>query len=219
VFVDQSLVVNEIFYSIQGEAAYSGWPCVFVRLTGCPLRCSWCDTTYAYEEGKLSSISEVLDKIVAFHNPHKVVELTGGEPLVQSATLPLMKELISQGFTVLVETSGAVSIAEVPAAVHIIMDLKCPGSGMENRNNYKNLEYLKPTDEIKFVITNEHDFQWACDKVRQFDLEARAALLVSPAWGQLNPQQLVEWVRESGLKFRLNIQIHKYIWEPTTRGV
>ncbi len=211
------LIVTEIFYSVQGESSWAGMPCAFVRLTGCPLRCRWCDTVYGFHGGKKQSIDFVLETLATY--PTRLVEVTGGEPLAQAAAVPLMQRLIDEGYTVLLETSGSQSLAEVPKDVRIIMDLKCPGSGMDSKNLWSNLDLLKSTDEIKFVVASREDFEWAVQKIREHDLAKRAHLLVSPAWGLVKPQDLVAWLLESGIPARLNLQLHKLIWGPKKKGV
>lgn len=215
--IHQNLTITEIYKSIQGESSFAGWPCVFIRLTGCPLRCRWCDTAYGFEGGQAYTVSDVLSELAI----HKVqlVELTGGEPLAQAGAVGLMGQLISQGYKVLLETGGSESIDQVPAEVHVIMDIKCPGSRMSEKNYWPNLQHLKPSDEIKFVIADRGDFDWAVAIMRQYDLEERFTVLVSPAFGLLEPKLLVEWVLEAGLRVRLNLQIHKFIWSPRARGV
>jgi 7-carboxy-7-deazaguanine synthase len=213
-----SLVISEIYQSVQGEAAYAGWPCTFVRLTGCPLRCRWCDTVYGFKGGQDTSFAAVKEQIKAFGVP--LVEITGGEPLAQEACIPFMKELVDEGYKVMIETSGSESVEHLDPAIHIIMDLKCPGSGMEARNHYANLQFLKASDEIKFVIANREDYEWARNLVRMEQLDARFNILFSTAFGLLQPQLLVEWMLEDKLhRVRLNLQQHKYIWKPTAKGV
>lgn len=213
-----SLVISEIYQSVQGEAAYAGWPCTFVRLTGCPLRCRWCDTVYGFKGGQDKSFGEIKEQIKAFGVP--LVEITGGEPLAQDACIPFMKELVDDGYKVMIETSGSESVEHLDPAIHIIMDLKCPGSGMESRNHYANLQFLKATDEIKFVIANREDYEWARNLVRMEHLDTRFNILFSTAFGLLQPQLLVEWMLEDKMhRVRLNLQQHKYIWKPTAKGV
>lgn len=213
-----SLVISEIYQSVQGEAAYAGWPCTFVRLTGCPLRCRWCDTVYGFKGGQTMSFDEIKAQIRAYAIP--LVELTGGEPLAQEGCIELMKELVDEGFKVMIETSGSESVEPLAPEIHIIMDLKCPGSNMENRNHYANLQFLKPTDEIKFVIADRNDYEWARNLVRMEQLDTRFNVLFSTAFGLLQPQLLVEWILEDKLsRVRLNLQQHKYIWKPTAKGV
>lgn len=213
-----SLVISEIYQSVQGEAAYAGWPCTFVRLTGCPLRCRWCDTVYGFKGGQTMAFEDIKAHIRAFAIP--LVEFTGGEPLAQEGCIELMKELVDEGFKVMIETSGSESVERLAPEIHIIMDLKCPGSGMESRNHYANLQFLKPTDEIKFVIADRNDYEWARDLVRTEHLDTRFNVLFSTAFGLLQPQRLVEWILEDRMsRVRLNLQQHKYIWKPSAKGV
>lgn len=213
-----SLVISEIYQSVQGEAAYAGWPCTFVRLTGCPLRCRWCDTVYGFKGGETLSFETIKARIREYGHP--LVELTGGEPLAQEGTIALMKELVDEGFTVMIETSGSESVEKLDAAIHIIMDLKCPGSAMEHRNHYANLQWLKATDEIKFVIADRADYEWARNLVAMEQLDRRFKVLFSTAFGLLMPQVLVDWILEDKLSLvRLNLQQHKYIWKPNAKGV
>jgi 7-carboxy-7-deazaguanine synthase len=212
------LTVNEIYLSIQGESTYAGRPCVFVRLTACDLRCSWCDTTYAFTEGRKRPLDEVVDEVLAFDCP--LVEITGGEPLLQKETPTLMERLLAAGKTVMVETGGHLSIASVPAAVVKIVDVKCPGSGEAHKMHWANLDLLAPHDEVKFVIKDRADYEYARDVVQRYELEKRAAaLLFSPVHGVQDPKTLSEWILADKLPVRLQLQLHKYIWEPTTRGV
>ncbi|MBC7660190.1 MAG: radical SAM protein [Chitinophagaceae bacterium] len=213
-----SLVISEIYQSVQGEAAYAGWPCTFVRLTGCPLRCRWCDTVYGFKGGNTMEFAAIKEQIRAFGIP--LVEMTGGEPLAQTESVAFMKELVDEGYKVMIETSGSESVENLAPEIHIIMDLKCPGSGMEARNHYANLQWLKPTDEIKFVIADRDDYEWARNLVRMEQLDTRFNVLFSTAFGLLMPQKLVEWILEDRMmRVRLNLQQHKYIWKPTAKGV
>jgi 7-carboxy-7-deazaguanine synthase len=215
------LKLNEIFYSIQGEGSRAGLPCVFVRLHGCGLRCAWCDTPYALEHGTggtLVTIQHILDHVAKYRC--SFIELTGGEPLEQEQSFTLLRRLCDEKYTTAVETGGHVSIRNVDARVIIIMDLKCPSSGMTKKNLYENLEYLKPTDELKFVIADRTDFEWARDQVKARNLRRFCDEIVfSPAFGLLEPLQLTEWILDEHLSVRLQLQLHKYIWHPETRGV
>jgi 7-carboxy-7-deazaguanine synthase len=212
------LTINEIFHSIQGESTHAGRPCVFVRLTACDLRCRWCDTPYAFHEGRKMSVDEVVADVEARGCP--VVEVTGGEPLLQADVYPLMQRLIDAGKTVLIETGGHRSIAQVPGGVIRIMDVKCPGSGEVARNDWSNLALLTPTDEVKFVIADRVDYEFARDIVQRDGLTGRvAAVLFSPVHGELDAKQLAEWVIADRLEVRVQLQMHKYIWTPETRGV
>ncbi|HEX3704201.1 MAG TPA: radical SAM protein [Vicinamibacterales bacterium] len=212
------LTVNEIFYSIQGESTRAGCPCVFVRLTACDLRCTWCDTPYAFHEGHKQSIADIVEAVARYQCP--LVEITGGEPLLQEGVYELMERLLLDGRTVLLETGGHRPIDRVPAAVVKIVDVKCPGSGEAGRNDWTNLSRLAPHDEVKFVVQDRADYEFARDVMATHDLTARAAaVLMSPVHGVLDARTLSEWVLEDHLPVRLQLQLHKYIWSPTTRGV
>jgi 7-carboxy-7-deazaguanine synthase len=212
------LTVNEIFHSIQGESTHAGRPCVFVRLTACDLRCSWCDTAYAFHEGRKMSIDEVLAAVDSHQCP--LVEITGGEPLLQDDVYPLMERLLEAGRTVMLETGGHRTIARVPQAVVKIVDVKCPGSGEAGRNDWSNLDRLAPHDEVKFVVKDRADYEFARDVIAAHDLPSRAAaVLLSPVHGVLDPQMLSAWMLADRLPARLQLQLHKFIWHPATRGV
>lgn len=212
------LTVTEIFHSIQGESTRAGTPCVFVRLTACDLRCSWCDTPYAFHEGGKRSVDDVVAEVEGYGCP--TVEITGGEPLLQDDVYLLMERLLAQGKTVLVETGGHRSIARVPPGVIKIVDVKCPGSGESHRNDWDNLNRLSTQDEVKFVIKDRVDYEYAVDIVRTRGLEGRcAALLFSPVHGVLDPRSLAEWMLADRVAARLQLQLHKFIWPPTQRGV
>jgi 7-carboxy-7-deazaguanine synthase len=214
----ERLHINEIFYSIQGESTHAGRPCVFVRLTGCNLRCRWCDTEYAFYEGRKMTIAEVAD-VVASHKCN-LVEITGGEPLLQEGVYPLMDALLASGQTVMVETSGAVDVSKLDDRVIKIMDLKCPGSGECDRNLWSNLDHLVEHDEIKFVLADRKDYEWARDTIKSRDLGGRVnAILMSPVFGELDPADLARWILEDRIPARMQIQMHKQIWPPNTRGV
>jgi len=212
------LTVNEIFYSIQGESTRAGEPCVFVRLTACDLRCSWCDTPYAFYEGRKMSIDEVVGVVNGHDCP--LVEITGGEPLLQEDVYPLMERLLDQGRTVMLETGGHRSIARVPERVLKIVDVKCPASGEADKNDWENLSRLGPHDQVKFVIQDRADYEFARDVIARHRLPGRsAAILMSPVHGVLDPRTLSEWILADHLPARLQLQLHKFIWSPTTRGV
>ncbi|MEJ5275798.1 MAG: radical SAM protein [Thermogemmata sp.] len=212
------LLIHEIYRSIQGESTFAGLPCVFVRLAVCDLRCTWCDTPHAFAQGQPLRREQVVRQVLDYHCP--LVEITGGEPLLQQEVYPLMRELADAGCTVLLETSGAHDVSAVDSRVHIIMDLKCPDSGECERNYWPNLEVLKPTDQIKFVVASRRDWEWAEQTIREHGLEKRFQCLVSPAFGRVTPLEVVTWLLESGLQqVRFQLQLHKYVWEPTTRGV
>ena len=211
------LIINEIFRSIQGESSRAGFPCVFVRLTGCNLRCSYCDTEYAFYEGNPMTVDEIEATIRSFGC--KLVEVTGGEPLMQDAVHELMRRLCNSGYEVLLETGGSLDISLVDHRVRRIIDLKCPGSGMMKRNLWSNIEQLKPTDEVKFVIGSREDFDWAANVIREHGIDRRSQVLMSAVFGSLTPLQLSEWILESCLHVRFQLQLHKYIWEAAARGV
>ena len=212
------LTINEIFYSIQGESTYAGRPCVFVRLTACDLRCSWCDTPYAFTEGKKQSLDDILDRVAEYDCP--LVEVTGGEPLLQEDVYPLMQRLLDQGRTVMIETGGHRSTARVPEPVVTILDVKCPGSGEAAKNDWGNLERLRAHDDVKFVIKDRTDYEYARDVIRRHDLAKRAAAIhLSPVHGVMDARTLSEWVLADKLPARVQLQIHKFIWDPGTRGV
>jgi 7-carboxy-7-deazaguanine synthase len=215
---EETLTINEIYHSIQGESTWAGRPCVFVRLTFCDLRCNYCDTEYAFYEGKKQTLKEIVDLVAAFSCP--LIEITGGEPLLQKKVLPLMSILCDAGKTVLLETSGARDISKVDPRVHRIMDLKTPGSGEVEKNLWSNIDYLGSRDEVKFVIGSREDYEWSCDKVRRFDLYKRChAVLFSPIFGRIDPREIVEWILADRLEVRFQLQMHKFIWTPTQRGV
>ncbi|MFO0752869.1 MAG: radical SAM protein [Thermodesulfovibrionales bacterium] len=209
--------VCEIFASIQGESSYAGLPCVFVRLTGCNLRCAWCDTAYAYEEGGEVSQEEVLARVREFGVG--LVELTGGEPLLQREAFPLAVRLLDEGYTVLIETNGSVSIRDVDPRAVVIMDIKTPKSGMFARMDLGNLEHLKPADELKFVVTDREEYEWVKGFIAEHQLAGKCTLLISPAFGSLSARALSAWILEDRLPVRLNVQLHKYIYDPGERGV
>jgi 7-carboxy-7-deazaguanine synthase len=212
------LTINEIFHSIQGESTHSGRPCVFVRLAACDLRCSWCDTPYAFYEGTKRSVDDVVQQVAGFGC--NLVELTGGEPLLQGDVYPLMDRLLESGVTVMVETGGHLSIARVPPQVIRIVDVKCPGSGESGKNHWENLGLLTAHDEVKFVIRDRADYEFARDVVSRYSLTGRcAAILFSPVHGILAPKELAEWILEDKLQVRLQLQAHKYIWGADVRGV
>ena len=212
------LTVNEIFHSIQGESTHAGRPCVFVRLTACDLRCTWCDTPYAFTEGRKMSVDDVVARVREYNCD--VVEITGGEPLLQKEVYPLMERLLHDGRIVMLETGGHLSAEQVPAGVVRVMDVKCPGSGEAEKMHWPNLERLRSSDEIKFVIKDRADYDYARAVVEKHELVARcAAVLFSPVHGVLEAKQLAEWILADRLAVRLQLQAHKYIWDPQTRGV
>ena len=213
------LRVTEIFRSIQGESTHAGRPCAFVRLTGCPMRCVWCDSEYTFTGGERMTIEEVITQVRAMGC--RLVEVTGGEPLAQREALTLVERLCDEGYEVLIETGGYVSTEGVDERAKIILDVKCPASGEEARNHWANLERLRAErDEVKFVIANLDDWNYARDVIAQYDLERRArAVLISPVWGEVDLQEVADWVSASGLNVRMQLQMHKQIWGPEARGV
>jgi 7-carboxy-7-deazaguanine synthase len=212
-----SLNITEIFHSIQGESTRAGQPCVFVRLTGCPLRCTWCDTEYAFYGGIRMSIEAIVTQVRTFGC--SLVEVTGGEPLHQSNSLLLLNKLCEEGFQVMLETSGALDISKVDKRVSVILDVKCPGSGMSDRMRWDTLTHLSGKDEVKFVLKDRADYEWARDVIKQYALGDRCPVHFSPVFGALRLQTLAEWILEDRLTVRFQLQLHKVIWDPQTRGV
>jgi 7-carboxy-7-deazaguanine synthase len=217
------LRITEIFYSIQGESTWAGLPCTFVRLTGCPLRCEWCDTAYAFHGGERLTFDAILEEVSS--HPTRLVEITGGEPLAHAGAARLADMLLDAGYTVLVETSGAFDVSGLDPRVHKIMDLKCPGSGESHRNLWSNLEHLTARDEVKFVLADRADYEWMRDTIAERELDRRIregslrALLASPVWGQLDLEELAAWILEDGLPVRFQVQLHKLIWGVDRAGV
>jgi 7-carboxy-7-deazaguanine synthase len=210
--------IHEIYESIQGESTFAGLPCTFVRLSRCNLRCRWCDTPQAFEGGTQLPRAEVLEKALSFGTP--LVELTGGEPLLQPGAIPLLQELCDSGCTVLLETSGERDISGVDPRVHRIMDLKAPGSDESHRNRWENIEHLTQRDEVKVVLSDRADYDWAKAVIQEHDLASRVnAVLLSCVWGELDPKDLVQWVLEDRLPVRVQVQMHKLIWDADTQGV
>jgi 7-carboxy-7-deazaguanine synthase len=213
-----SLTINEIYKSIQGESTWAGLPCVFVRLTFCDLRCTYCDTAYAFYAGTKMPLPQIVEQVVAFRCP--LVEITGGEPLLQRNVLPLMAELCDRGETVLIETSGAHDISGIDSRVHRIMDLKTPDSGESHRNRYENISHLTERDEVKFVIGSRDDYVWSKEMIEKFDLVSRCGtVLLSPVFGRIDPREIVEWLLADNLRVRFQLQLHKFIWSPEAKGV
>ena len=211
--------ITEIFHSIQGESTWAGWPCVFVRTTGCNLRCAWCDTAYSFHGGEELTVEEVLDEVERIGGECRLVELTGGEPLLQRDAGELAAELLDRGYTVLCETSGSVPVNRVPEEVVKIMDLKAPGSGEAEENDWENLRLLDPArDELKIVVADRRDYDWAVRQIRERGLD-RFTLHLSPVHGELDRRELTEWMLEDGLPARLNLQLHKFVWETGAKGV
>jgi 7-carboxy-7-deazaguanine synthase len=210
--------VNEVFYSIQGESSFAGCPCAFIRLAGCNLRCTYCDTEYAFSEGKEMVVSEILRMIDPY--PTRLALVTGGEPMLQESVLDLLNSLLDRGYTTLLETGGHISLAGVDSRVHKIMDIKCPSSGMEQHNDLTNIDCLTHNDELKFVVGDRNDFDWACGIIRQYDLPSRVgAVLFSPVYPKLPYADLANWLLGCGLAIRMQLQMHKVIWPNILRGV
>ncbi len=212
-----ALKVNEIFFSIQGESTYAGVPFVFIRLTGCPLRCTWCDTTYAYFDGEEKSIDRIMAEVKKYKTDF--VEITGGEPLVQKVTPLLAQELLKNGYTVFLETSGALDIDIVPRKVHRIMDIKCPSSGMENKMDWNNIERLSANDEVKFVVADEDDWRYVNSVMGKYPELWQFPILISPVYNSVEPKLLAGWIADSGRPYRMQLQLHKIIWSDIDRGV
>ena len=215
--VESRIRLIEVYASVQGESTWVGVPCIFVRLAGCNLRCTWCDSTFTFKGGQHRSIDEVLDEVATFGIP--LVEVTGGEPLVHRQAIPLMARLLERGHTVLLETSGSRDISAVPEGVHIILDLKPPDSGEEAANLWTNIPLLKSKDEVKFVIASRRDYEWSRQKVQEHGLDRRCTVLFSPVFGQVAPLDLVNWILEDRLPVRFQLQLHKVLWPPDQRGV
>ncbi len=204
------LSISEIFFSLQGESTLAGKPCLFIRLAGCDLRCAWCDTSYALESGTRMTLSRIMEEVRKY--PVRLVELTGGEPLLQENSYLLMGLLLDEGRKVMLETGGHRTIAKVDRRIKIIYDIKCPGSGMSDRNMWENLLLLKPSDEIKFVIASEADYRWAENVIREYSLGSRHEILFSPVSGVINPRDLAEWILRDNLPVRMQLQLHRVIW-------
>jgi 7-carboxy-7-deazaguanine synthase len=211
------LRINEIFHSIQGESTRAGEPCVLVRLTGCNLRCVWCDTAYAFNEGRDMSVTEVLGRVASYGC--RMVEVTGGEPLLQADSIPLMQALVDRGHEVLLETGGSLSIEHVPVGVRRIVDVKCPGSGESDKNRWDNVDHLRGDDELKFVLAGLEDYDWAVEQIRSRGLADRCPVLLSPVHGMLDPGELARWILRDRLTVRVQLQLHKLLWPGVSRGV
>ena len=211
------LKVNEIFKSIQGESTYSGLPCIFIRLTYCNLRCTYCDTEYAFHDGKDMSIADILNQIKPMKI--KLVEITGGEPMLQKDVISLMEELLKNNYKVMLETSGAISLGDVPQEVNKIVDFKCPSSLMADKNLWAILDELNSKDEIKFVIGDLNDYKWVKSKINKYNLDEKWTILISPVFGKITLEEIANWILEDNLKVRLQLQMHKYIWDPDKQGV
>jgi 7-carboxy-7-deazaguanine synthase len=211
------MMVCEIFTSIQGESSHAGMPCTFIRMTGCNLRCSYCDTTYAYNEGRDLSEVDIFKKVR--NAGIKLVEITGGEPLLQKGIYHLIERLLDDGYTVLIETNGSINIKDVDKRAVVILDIKTPGSGMCEEMDLSNIDYIKNNDEVKFVITDRIDYEWSKDIIQRYNLTNKCLILMSPAYGILPAEDLVKWMLEDRLEARLNLQIHKYIFGPDRKGI
>jgi 7-carboxy-7-deazaguanine synthase len=211
------LKVNEIFHSIQGESTFAGRACVLVRLTGCQMRCRWCDTPYSFYQGEWMTLPEILERVGSFGCP--LVELTGGEPLLQPASVDLLRELCDAGYEVLLETGGGLDISRVDPRVRRIVDIKCPGSGEHEANHWPNLEVLRPADELKLVLADEGDYLWARELVLSRRLAERCTVHFSPVYGELEPETLAAWILRDRLPVRLQLQVHKLVWGADARGV
>ncbi len=212
-----SLKINEIYYSVQGESTHSGCPCIFIRLTYCNLRCSYCDTEYAFYDGKDMEITDIMSEIKRWDC--NLVEVTGGEPLFQDECIDLLNELVNSNYEVMLETGGSLSISDVPKKVVKIVDFKCPSSGMVKKNLWSIVDDLQAHDEVKFVIGNREDFDWAKDRITEYSLDKICTLLFSPTFGEIDPQQIVEWILAENLPVRMQLQMHKMIWSPEEKGV
>lgn len=215
--IDERLRLIEVYASVQGESTRAGLPCVFVRLAGCNLRCTWCDSSFTFTGGEHRSIDDVVAEVDGFGI--ELVEVTGGEPLAQRQVVPLIERLQAGGHTVLVETSGSIDISVIPDGAHTIMDLKPPDSGEEAANHWANIDHLRPGDEVKFVLASRRDYEWSRDVARRYILWSRVPVLFSPAHGLLDPATLAGWLVEDRLPVRLQLQLHKHIWPPDARGV
>ncbi len=214
---DALIEICELFYSIQGESSYAGYPCFFIRFAGCNMRCTYCDTRYAYEDAPLPySISRILAELNKY--PGVLVELTGGEPLLQPGVYPLMAHLLTAGRTVLLETNGSLSLENVPQEVIKIIDMKCPGSGMHENMNFDNFDFMQPQDEVKFVISSQEDYNWAVELVSSYDLQDRATVTFSPVLARLTPATLAAWILDDRLPVRLRLQLHAIIWPGKKKG-
>ncbi len=213
----ERLKITEVYASVQGESTHSGKPCVFIRLTGCDLRCAWCDSEYTFTGGEWRTLDSLMTQVSSL-GVH-TVEITGGEPLLQKAAIPLMQRLLAAGHEVLLETGGHRSIAAVPPAVHVIMDVKAPGSGEHSKVLWSNLELLQPHHEVKFVLADRRDYEWARGVISEHGIDGRCTVLLSPVWDSLEPRDLVQWMLDDAVPARLSMQIHKWIWGKDTTGV
>jgi 7-carboxy-7-deazaguanine synthase len=211
------MIITEIFTSIQGESTFCGLPCTFVRVTGCNLRCSYCDTLYAREEGEEFTVEQIVERVKS--SSISLVELTGGEPLLQEESYTLTTHLLEEGFTVLLETNGSVSVADVDKRVVKVVDIKCPGSGMSQHMDFSNMQYLDEKDEVKFVVSDREDFQWAQKTIETYQLVDRCKVLISPVVTRIKAREVARWIVEETVPVRLQLQLHKYIWPELQRGV
>ena len=211
------LKINEIYYSIQGESSYMGVPCIFIRLTYCNLRCTYCDSEYTFHDGNDMTINEIINEIKKYQC--NLVEVTGGEPLFQKGCIDLLQKLIDFKYNVLLETSGSLSIKDVPKKVINIIDFKCPSSNMKKKNHWENIQFIKPQDEIKFVIGNKEDYEWAKEKIQQYNLTNKCTVLMSPTYKEIKPKTITKWILNDNLDVKFQIQLHKEIWKDETRGV
>lgn len=216
-FETEYMRITEIFYSIQGESTFSGLACVFIRTTGCNLRCVWCDTEYSFYGGVEMTLDEIVTKVESYNC--KLVELTGGEPMLQKEIHELSARLLAQGYTVLLETGGSLDLSQLDARVIKIVDLKCPGSGEQDKNFWPNLKVLQPHDQIKFVIKDRRDYEWSLEVLREHRLAGRFEILFSPVFGEMDYRMLAEWMLADHVDARFQAQLHKYIWPPNMRGV
>tara|TARA_B100000941_G_scaffold56537_1_gene36836 strand:- start:8415 stop:9056 length:642 start_codon:yes stop_codon:yes gene_type:complete len=212
-----NLKINEIYFSVQGESSFSGLPCIFIRLTYCNLRCTYCDSEYSFYDGEKMKIDEILKEIKKYSC--NLVEVTGGEPLLQKNCVNLLNELIKNNYDVLLETSGSLSISDVPNKVINIIDFKCPSSKMDSKNMWDNINYLKKNDEIKFVVGDRIDYEWTKQKIEEYKLNQICNILISPVYGEIEPKEIVKWILEDNLKVRFQIQMHKEIWPADKKGV
>ena len=211
------LKINEIYYSVQGESTHAGRPCIFIRLTYCNLRCTYCDTEYAFYDGEDMEIPEIMNEIQQWDC--NLVEVTGGEPLFQEECIDLLNDLVNSSYEIMLETGGSLSISDVPKEVIKIVDFKCPSSGMVKKNLWSIVDHFQPHDEVKFVIGNREDFDWAKNRIEEYSLDKICTLLFSPTFGEIDPQQIVEWILAENLPVRIQMQMHKMIWSPEEKGV
>ena len=215
--MDTTLKINEIYKSIQGESTHAGRPCIFIRLTYCNLRCTYCDSEHAFYDGEELTIKQILKKIKSLSC--NLIEVTGGEPLLQKDSIQLLNKLVDEGYEVMLETGGSLSIENVPKSVIKIVDFKCPSSGMMKKNLWEILDYIQPHDEIKFVIGDKEDFNWACNKISEFSINKKCTVLFSPVFNQIESKKIVNWIIKENIPVRFQLQSHKYIWDSNKQGV